>query len=414
MPIEPSFASDTTATRTTITQAMMDAGFQTGQTLTAGQLNSYLRYALSSNPSFAEIDTAYNDIDAGCVAQVYENDTALRPGDFIDSYQSSATAWNVIAATSTGIVVANSAGTALYFYPRSNVGGSSTVTYTLTNAGTIRAVTIYQNIVAAVYGNYVEWWNLTTGTSLFSYNHGGALHDVQINGNYVICCGASGTGSFEARVLNRTTGALADSLSASTATLYSCAIYGSNVFFGGTVAAGANISAYLLSGSTLTVNPRWPAAVTIGTTIQSIRTDGRNLYLLYIDPTDVDISCVSMSDGSVLHTFATGLVTSASNALVVDQGGVYVAIYDGIGADSYLYRLAPVTLSSVWTATLPPTTIAGVATDGCRIWAINSVAGTVDRVWTYARGNVPQRFTKVDTSTLAYLRFPWLMQPAVE
>ena len=78
MPIEPSFASDTTATRTTITQAMMDAGFQIGQVLTAGQLNSYLRYALSSNLSYGEIDTAYNDIDVGGVAQVYENDTASK------------------------------------------------------------------------------------------------------------------------------------------------------------------------------------------------------------------------------------------------------------------------------------------------------------------------------------------------
>jgi len=249
MPIEPSFASDTTATRTTITQAMMDAGFQTGQTLTAGQLNSYLRYALSSNPSFAEIDTAYNDIDAGCVAQVYENDTASRPGDILDTYQSSATPWHVIAATSTGIVVANSAGTALYFYARGDVGGASTVTYTLTNAGTIRAVTIYQNVVAAVYGNYVEWWNLTTGASLFSYNHGGILYDVQINGNYLICCGASGTGSYDARLFNRTSGVLTDSLSASTSTLYACAIYGTNVFFAGSTAAGANISAYQISGT---------------------------------------------------------------------------------------------------------------------------------------------------------------------
>lgn len=414
MPIEPSFASDATATRTTITQAMMDAGFQIGQSLTAGQLNSYLRYAISSKLPYSGIDTAHNDIDVGCVAQVYENDTASRPGDFLDAYQSSATPWHVIAATSTGIVVANSAGTALYFYARNDIDGASTVTYTLTNAGTIRAVTIYQNVVAAVYGNYVEWWNLTTGVSLFSYNHGGTLYDVQVNGNYVICCGASGTGSYEARVLNRTTGTLTDSLSASTATLYSCAIYGNNVFFAGTIAAGANISAYLLSGSTLTVNPRWPAAVTIGTTIQSVRTDGRNLYLLYVDPVDVSIASVSMSDGTVLHTFDTALITSVSNGLVVDQGGVYVAIYDGIGADSYLYRLSLVTLSSVWTCALPPTTIAGVATDGCRIWAINTAAGTVARVWTYARGNVPQQFTKVDTSTVAYLRFPWLMQPAVE
>jgi len=414
MPIEPSFASDTTAARTTITQAMMDAGFQTGQTLTAGQLNSYLRYALSSNPCFAEIDTAYNDIDAGCVAQVYEDDTASKPGDYLDSYQSSATALHVIATTSTGIVVANNAASALYFYPRNDVGGASTVTYTLTHTGTIRAVTIYQNIVAAVYGNYVEWWNLTTGTSLFHYNHGGALYDVQINGNFIVCCGAAGTGSHEARLLNRTTGALLDSVNASSATLYCCAIYGAQVFLAGTTSGGANISAYQISGSSLVANPRWPAGVIIGTTIRGMRTDGRNLYILYIDPTDVSIASVSMADGSVLHTFATGLITSVFNPIAVDQGGVYVAIYDAVGTDSYLYRLSPVTLSSVWTATLPPATIAGVATDGCRIWAINSVAGTVDRVWTYARGNVPQRFTKVDTGTLAYLRFPWLMQPAVE
>ena len=414
MPIEPSFASDTTATRTTITQAMMDAGFQTGQVLTAGQLNSYLRYALSSNLSYGEIDTAYNDIDVGGVAQVYENDTASRPGDILDTYQSSATPWHVIAATSTGIVVANNAASALYFYPRNNVDGAATVTYTLTNTGTIRAVTIYQNIVAAVYGNYVEWWNLTTGASLFSYNHGGTLYDVQVNGNFIVCCGAAGTGSNEARLLNRTTGALLDSLNAASSTLYSCAIYGNNVFFGGTISGGANISAYLISGSSLTANPRWPAAVTIGTTIQSVRTDGRNLYLLYINPTDVSIASVSMSDGVVLHTFDTALITSVFNGLVVDQGGVYVAIYDSVGTDSYLYRLSLVTLSSVWTATLPPTTIAGVATDGARVWAINSAAGTVARVWTYARGNVPQRFVKVDTDTIQYLRYPWLMQPAVE
>ena len=414
MPPEPSFASDATATRTTITQAMMDAGFQIGQTLTAGQLNSYLRYALASNLPYTDIQTAYESADVGGVTQVYENDTAYRPGDYIDSYQSSATAWNVIAATSTGIVVANSAGTALYFYARGDLDGAATVTYTLTNAGTIRAVTIYQNVVAAVYGNYVEWWNLTTGASLFSYNHGGVLYDVQVNGNYIVCCGAAGTGTFEGRLLNRTTGALLDSVNAGAATLYCCAIYGLSVFFAGSIAAGANIAAYQISGSTLVANPRWAAAVTIGTTIYEMRTDGRHLYILDYSP-NLFVRCVSMADGSVVTAFDTALVSASTDMhLAVDQGGVYVAVYDPPGTDSYLYRLALVTLSSVWTAPLPPATIAGVATDGCRIWAINSVAGTVDRVWTYARGNVPQRFVKVDTSTVAYLRFPWLMQPAVE
>ena len=403
MPPEPSFASDATATRTTITQAMMDAGFQIGQTLTAGQLNSYLRYALSSLPPYTDIQTAYESADVGGIVQVYENDTLTKPGLFIDAYRTGAS-FNVMAATTNVIIAAATSDATFYAYDRNDPDLTAVQTFTKTNTGDIRQIAVFGDYVAAAYGTRIEVWRISTGASVWVYNHGGDTYCVAINGNRVLAGGDAGTGSYNLRLLNLASGAVIGSYDHN-AILYGVALYGDLLF-----ACGApGVSGYdVIAFHTSLSSPLWGLTVGGAAGVNAIVTDGRHVYVAQLG----EVSCIPCADAvapTIVSTFDSGSA-ALLNYLAVDQGGV-IAGFNALGTGS-LYRLALQTLSMIWKAPSPPSDLTTVSTDGAKVWVTNDAG--VTGLWSFVRGNCPQRFVKRDGSAYEWQRFPWLLVPEVE
>ena len=401
-----------------ITTLQRLAGFAVNQILTAPFLNGLLNnigdwlvYLNGPRAPYATLEGAANAMAAGDVATIWENDTANTPGNFLAGYRTSGDIYSKIAVTSDVIVVAQFAiAPTIAVYSRSDPGGTALRTLTLANPGFPTAITIYGNIVAVCSAGYVELFTLSTGASLWSYNHGGSILDVQISGVYTVIAGAAGTGTKHARIFNTTTGALLYSIDHG-AQLNACAIYGRLVAVAGAPGTtGYNVRGYQLTG---TLTSLWGLAAATAGTLLTLRTDGRVLYTTEVG----SAYALSWADGSeIANQNILGGAVATSQWMAVDQGGVYVMSTDG--TDTELQRLALTTLSYVWQTTIATGGVSGtmvaVATDGARVWSLNTVGGAAARLLTYARGNVAGQWTKIDTSVTTYNRFGWLLQPGVE
>ena len=396
-----------------ISTAQRAAGFAINQILTAGQLNGlfknlgeWITYLRGPRGAYASLEGAASVMEPGDTVTIYENDSATIPGNPLTGYRTGAV-YAQIAATSDVVIVSTSAGT-ISVFSRSTPGGTAVRTMTVAHVTlSVSALTIYGDYLAVAYGNYVELFRISTGASLWNYLHGAPVADVQISGAYLVLVGDAGTGGFEGRVLRVADGTQVDTISHGGA-LKACAFYGRNVAVAGDPGtAGNNARGYLLDGTLTSI---WDATVATGGTLNTLRTDGRNLYTTEL----AYAYCLSFSDGGQLATADILRTTVAPiQWMAVDQGGVYVYSTDGT-SNAVLQRLALGTCSLVWESSLVVPAQNGIATDGARIWSANSTGGSSNGILTFARGNCAGQWTKVDTSVTTYQRFGWLLVPGVE
>jgi len=410
----PLWANAASAIKTLITAPERAAGFVPGQPATAGRFNSQLNligrwidYLNGPRGAYASLEGAASAMAAGDTVTIFENDTAVLPGDLLAGYRTSGAIYSKIAATSDVIVVAESAAApTISVFSRSDPGGTALRSFTLTHPSFPTSMTIYGDILAITAGTYVELFTLSTGVSLWSYNHGAAIKDVQVCGAYTVIAGQAGTGTKHGRILQTSNGTLLDSIDHG-GTLNACAIYGRNVAFAGAAGTGGvNVRAYQMTGSLVSL---WDDVAGTGGEFFTLRTDARNLY----GTESGHLYVLSWADGGQLFDVnITGGFVATSQFMAVDQGGVYVCSTDG--AATQLQRLALGTCSYVWQSPALVGTQVAVATDGARIWSLNTVGGASARILSFARGNVAGQWTKIDTTITTYNRFGWLLQPGVE
>ena len=396
-----------------ISTAQRAAGFAINQILTAGQLNGlfknlgeWITYLRGPRAAYTSLDAAADVMAVGDTVAIYENDSTVAPGTALTGYQTGGV-YGRIAASSDVVVVSLSAppGT-IYVYPRSNPDSAALQTFAPSLPLPPTSMTVYGDLLAITYSTKVQLFRISTGTSLWIYDHGGTLKDVQVNGAYVVAVGAAGTGGYHARLLSVASGTLVASINHG-ADLSACAIYGLSVAVAGAAGTGAyNARGYQIASGLSLV---WSA--TIGaSTVMALRTDGRNLYAAE----GSSAYCISWADGGVLATANNlGMFAPTYQWLAVDQGGVYVLATDGSTA-AYVQRLALGTCSIVWQAPVASVNQLGIATDGARIWSTNTTGGSSKGILTFARGNCAGQWTKVDTSVTTYQRFGWLLVPGVE
>ena len=416
--VTPRWAYGSGAKRESLSTAQRRAGFDAGNVLTAGatnelfyELGEWVEWLAGPRGGYSSLEGAATAMSAGGTATIFENDTANLPGNFLAGYRTTGATFSKIAATSDVIVVAESAASpTISVFDRASPGGAAVRTWTLTHPNFPTAMTLYGDLVAVCAGGYVELFRLSTGASLWVYNHGASILDVQISGDYTVICGAAGTGTKHARVLQTSNGTQLDSIDHG-ATLNACAIYGRLVAVAGAPGTGAfNARGYRIVG---TLTSLWSVAAATAGTLTTLRTDGRNLYT-----TEVGYAyTLSWADGSQISAQnILGGSVATSQWMAVDQGGVYVLSTDG--TDTELQRLALGTLSCVWSSVIATggvvATQVSIATDGARVWSLNTAGGSASRILTFARGNVAGQWTKIDTSVTTYNRFGWLLQPGVE
>lgn len=398
--ISPSFCS-LSSTKTDITQTMMDAGFQINQILTAQELNSYLRMALSTSPQYSSIQNAYNYGDVGSVSQVFEDDTTNAPGHFNITVYQSGLVFDFLVATSTVLLGCEETDTAVLVLDRED---PDTVvhTLTLTNSGNIAALEVFGNYAAVAYGNYVEVFSIVTGASLWVYNHGGTVNAVTMNGPFLVLGGVAGSGGAKLRILYLTSGVLIDSYSA-VPTVYAIGMYG-NMIYVGTDFSVFNLAAIGIDYTgAFNASPLWTTAVGAAD-IGLLKTDGYRTYVSEVIGSD--LYCINNTDGSTINTIGFGI---AIDSMAIDQGGIYIHCTDP--SSPLLYRITLQDLSLVWKANVI-TQSAAITCDGCRVWVGGRGGG--NGILRYYRGNCPQRFLKVDGDAFQYRRYPWLMIPATE
>lgn len=412
-PTGPGWAYGGSAIRTLVTTAQRIAGYAPGNLLTAGTLNQllynhgqWIEYLNGPRGAYASLEGAASAMAAGDTVTIYENDSATIPGNPLTGYRTGAT-YAQIAATSDVVIVSTSTG-GISVFSRATPGAAAVRTMTVAHATvSVSVLTIYGDYLAVGYGNYVELFRISTGAPLWNYLHGAPVADVQISGAYLVLVGDPGTGGYEGRVLRVSDGTQVDTISHG-GDLKGCAIYGRNVAVAGDPGtAGSNARGYLLDG---TLTGIWDATVATGGTLNTLRTDGRNLYTTEL----AYAYCLSFSDGGQLAMSDILRSTVAPiQWMAIDQGGVYVYSTDGT-TNAVLQRLALGTCSLVWESSLVVPAQKGLATDGARIWSANSTGGSSNGILTFARGNCSGLWTKVDTSVVTYQRFGWLLVPGVE
>jgi hypothetical protein len=410
----PQWATDGTSIRTDITNTERNAGFAVNQPATAGWFNQilynlgqWINYLAGPRGAYTSLQSAAAAMAAGDTVTIYENDSATIPGDLLTGYRSG-DLYAVIAASSDVVIVADgSVSGTVYVYARGDVGGTALRTIAQTHTGIAVAMAISGNVLAVAYGHWIELFTISTGASLWAYDHGANVADVQISGGYVALAGAVGTGSYSGRLLTLT-GTLKASITHGAA-LTSCAIYGRNLAFAGIPGTGAyNLRAYRI-GFFGTPVSAWNVVAATGGTLATMRTDGRNIYVTEVG----HAYCLSWADGSQIASADILLATVAPTQwMVVDQGGVCVLSTDGATV-TVLQRLALGSCSVVWQASVTSTSQVSLSTDGARIWSLNPT-GSSDGILTFARGNCAGTWTKIDTATHTTQRFGWLLVPGVE
>lgn len=391
-------------------------GWAVTEVLASAMLNAVLKnfgqwitYLNGPRAPYATLEGAAVAMNPGDTATIYEDDSATVPGEALDGYRASETFY-AVAATSDVVALSNPLGT-IYVFDRADPNGSPLRTMAPSSPAAVLAMTVYGDMLALASGNFVSMFRLSTGDLLWEYDHGGVVTDVQISGQWTVLVGDPGTGGFDGRLLATADGSQIDTISHG-AGLLGCAIYGRQVAVVGAVGTGGKNARMYQIDVVPGLSLQWSIVVGGGGTINAVRTDGRNLYVAKPG----FAYCYSWGDGALLSTADLDDGILSNQWLAVDQGGVYVQSSDGT-TTSYLQRLSLGTLSRSWVnlslSTLAVPTI-GLATDGARLWTLNQTGGSADGLLTFARGNCPGTWVKIDTTVTTYQRFGWLLVPGVE
>lgn len=234
--------------------------------------------------------------------------------------------------------------------------GTTLRTLTRANAGTNRAIHVRGDFVVVGYGNYVDAFRISTGTRLWSYNHGGTVRAVWWGRQYVYLAGDAGTGSYEARALVPSNGSLSASYTHG-ATLYAICESAELVLIGGAGGSGGSHELVALSTG---LSANW--TVSYATDVLDIATDEKNVYVCRANM----VLCIDRADGSTIWESDRFLAAGyAVVKITVDQGGVWALVTDG--STPLVFGLDKKTGASYYREDAHDNA-RGVFSDGAAIW----------------------------------------------
>jgi hypothetical protein len=299
-------------------------------------------------------------------------------------------------------------------------------TYTKTaGAGTNYRIISDGRYTALAYGTFVELFNHTTGVSQWSYDHGGIVYDIAMDGVRLYLVGESGTGTKHARGITLATGVAAWSYQHTGVALdelWSVATNGRQVFVAGNIsgyASGANLRALEASTGNDAANEGGTAADTTGSAWDAatpgvvaanerLATDGRRLYCGFGAAGAVQLEIRGCADGVVVASRSLGALVQS---VAVDQDMVVVST-GVIGATYPVFAFDKFTLAPLWrwynTAAGVPNN-RSVASDGCAVFVGSVSTGTrsLSRIY---RGNRPGVWRRIDPDD-SYLPMRQLLIP---
>lgn len=386
-------------------------GFESGQPLPAGQLN----WILQRVPTWSTLEAAYAELAEGDLAIVHENDRTSNPGDNEDDGPADGADCSDIVCTGDRVVYVTAGVNDPKLVTRANVT-AVVRTFTRTFAGTtLRLATNGIKLVAA-YGNYVECWDLDTGASEWTYDHGGLVQDVCVWHDRVFFVGLIGTGTKYARAVWLDDGTLIWSFDHG-GSLYACCANGGRLFVAG-IASGhaslANLRAInALNGYDATgeggvgtdvAYRSWNRVLATTTVGRRLACDHSALYIGFASGAANQIEVMSQGDAQI-QIMTRALTGITVNRIAVDQDYVYLAAEDAT-PDGYLFALDRNTLTTAWVTEFLLRPYTTVATDGCAVFAgRGAIAGGEENFRRYARGNRPCLFRRYAGSS-SYGRFP--------
>lgn len=394
--ILPTWATSGSAEVITPAPAKRVAGFISGEVIVTEFVNWLFYYLwtwisyLDAGAPYTSLTTAFDTLAAGSVASVYEDDSQTT------TVYSASTGAQVGGLATDGryIVWATAAGHPLV--QSRDTPGTTIRTLTRSGAGTNHAITMAGDLCAVAYANAVELFRVSTGASLWVYDHGAQVNDVAIYDTSVYLCGVASGGVTLRQIAQNTGFALVNYNHG--ATMQSVWADQGGVYAGGAVSGGFHLRAFS-SALAVVWSVALPASID---TPGCIRGDDVRLYVASYTG---DVYRVERADGSVLSTF-TVPVGWATVGLDVDHGGVWAALLEIATGSGLTYKLSK-DLSFVASATASETP-AGVASDGGRIWTWGTPTGANPGLRSSQRLNRPgQYFRRDTTTTLGTTRIRW-------
>lgn len=366
----------------------------------------WITWLSTAYPTYDTPEAAYADLDDGEAAFVYENDRNRQVGIASSAHSSTGTAntaCNALAVSGTHLFYAEGGGNPK-MVPRSDID-TVTRTFTKTNAGTILRLLFchaegVQYLVAA-YSTYVECWNVSTGASLWVYNHGATVYDLACIHNRLGIAGDTGTGSKEVRALLISSG-VAQWSYAHGATIYSMCASGQAFIIAGNAAPAGSLASmralYFASGadaaneggtSADTLGVAWDATPTQSLD-QALAGDRKGIW--WIERTGGTLNLIDRTSGAILATYTID-ATWDTHEVAVDHEFVYVAVDEGGLTTGWCYCFEKWTLRPVWRWKFDGDPVRHVATDGSAVFV--GIENTPSLpVWRLYRGNRPHLFRK--------------------
>ncbi len=359
--------------------------------------SSWLDYLQGAYPGFDTLEDAYAGLTAGDAAIVYEADRNSIAGDEHSDGGTAAAAVTAVCATGIDVVFADGGDPKMV--ARADMD-TVVRTFTKTNAGTVQKLVNDGSRLYAAYGNYVEAWNLSTGASVWVYDHGATVWDIAVYDGRLFLGGVSGTGAKEVRSINAEVGGAAQWSYNHNGTVFSVTATHNRVIIAGAAsghASGAHMRALQHATGNDATNEGGTAADTTGVawnrvmanaiSANSLAADARGLWV--VDDTANTVIRIDVALGTTVQTSATMTAINANHGIAVDQDYVI------LGTDDYVYALDRATLGTVWRHYFSGATARCVDSDGCAVYGGFSNVGGDQGVRRIYRGNRPHYFRRI-------------------
>lgn len=277
-------------------------------------------------------------------------------------------------------------------------------TYTLSpnNAEPLRVATDGTYVVIIV-GSTVQCFDHEAGGSaLWSYDHGGDLHDVCIGLGQVYIAGEAGGGGYHARALDVTDGTV-DASYDHGGDLYSCCTDGLRLWVGGDAGTGAATLRCLLAATLSdSDNTAWSSTTAEACTVggQLAAQDGH----VYQAAGTARLLDKYDALGGLIGSYALPSGVSVSNYVVADHEYVYVLsnVNPTAPFTPILYCFSPASMSVAWAWVGTPGGVNALipAADGGAIYLpLHCTTGGADMVHQLVRNNRPRPVRRADPQT---------------
>lgn len=392
----PSWATAGSAEVTPPNPAQRAAGFVSGTVVVTGFVNwlfaqvwAWIAYLDALGTPYTSLTTAWDALVAGQAATVFEDDSGA------PTTYSASTGAQVGCLATDGRYLVWAAATGNPVVASRDTPGTTIRTLTRTSTGANRAVVIVGDLVLLAYGQRAELFRLSTGASLWVYDHGAAVNDVAIYDLSAYLVGASGTGTITAREIALVNGVQLSSYNHGAA-LHSVWADAGGIYIGGLAGTGgAHLRGFALGSIS---SPAWSTILTAALGDSGlIRGDDLRLVAGVDDGT---VSLIDRGDGTVVTSrlITGGYGAPAVRGLDIDHGGIYVSTWDSAGTASVISRLDKA-LNLAWTATGGSETAAGIVSDGGRLWTWGTPTGSNPGLRSHRRQNRPGTWFRRDTTT---------------